>query len=223
MPDLFSQILSALGKFFGALFLRSEIQPTPTPQPLPTPTPPPAPAPAPTPTPTPAPAPAPTPVPAPTKYRLMADSTNAQDIPLSVDMVAGYVDGLYKWSDQDWLRFTGKPLVSISAIPYTMDADVADVENGDYTPAQGAEFLRYNVARGKWKVLYFSLSRFAVIHAAVLAAGVHDDQWGIWIADWDAIDQPWPGAIAKQFANPATSGGHYDLSRVSPFWPGVDG
>lgn len=222
MSDLLSQILSALGKFFGALFLKQEPQPSPAPTPAPTPTPTPSPTPAPTPTPTPTPIPAPTPAPAPTKYRIMADSTNANDIPLTVDMVAGYVDGLYKWSEQDWLRFAGKPLVSISAIPYTYDANVADVENGDYTAAQAAEFLRYNVARNQWKVLYFSLSRFAEIHAAVLAAGVHDDQWGIWVADWDAIAKPWPGAIAKQFANPATSGGHYDLSIVSPFWPGVD-
>lgn len=44
-----------------------------------------------------------------------------------------------------------------------------------------------------------------------------------WIAQYDNRAQMIPGAIAKQYANPAThGGGHYDLSVVANYWPGVD-
>lgn len=153
----------------------------------------------------------------------MADSVTASDIPVGqFDFVAGYVDGAYAWSGADWKLHDQSRHIRIAVSPYTHDADVLDVEQGDATPEQAGNWLRVEVDAGRWKVLYFSAANFAAVHAAALANGVQDDQWGQWVADWDGVAVLPPGPVAKQYANPTLSGGHYDLSVVADYWPGVD-
>lgn len=153
----------------------------------------------------------------------MADSVNPYAIPAGqFPLVAGYVDGLYAWSGAGWKYHDQSLHVRISAIPYNYDADVCDMETFDYTPAQAAQFVRFNVDRGRWVVAYFSTSRFGEVHAAMLARGVQDNQWGIWGADWNNRPFEESGQIATQFADGRMLGTGYDESAVSDYWPGID-
>lgn len=153
----------------------------------------------------------------------MYDSVTCTDIPQGVEMVAFYVDGAYAWSDACLQRFPGARKVGITVTGATLDANVADVENGDLSPAQGAAWLARKKAAGQIGTLYFSLGNWPAVHAAALAAGLSDaGEWLTWVAKWDGVAALSPGWTAKQYANPTLSGHHYDLSIVSDYWPGVD-
>lgn len=154
--------------------------------------------------------------------RVMYDSVTSHDIPAGAQMVAGYVDGAYAWSLLDWELHLGATKVRITVTGATLDAHVADVETGDLTPALGAEWGRRMLAAGKYPVLYFSLGLWPQVKAAIEAAGLQTGQFGAWVALWDGVAQLQPGWLAKQYAHPPGSGGHYDLSVVADYWGGVD-
>jgi|SRR5579859_3365651 len=154
--------------------------------------------------------------------RTMYDSVTAADIPRTARMVAGYVDGIYAWTAQDWAYHGAAVKVRITIGSGTLDADVADVETGDFTPATGAAWLRRKVNRDGFGVLYFSRSLFATVAAAVHAQGIKDNQWAAWIADWTGVAHNLPNTLATQYDHPPHSGGHYDLSLVGDYWQGVD-
>ncbi len=153
----------------------------------------------------------------------MYDSTSSADIPAGVDMVAGYTDGLYAWSAADWVRHRASKTVRICAVTIDMTAQVADIENGALTAAQGAEFLVQKKARGQIGALYFSRSRYGEVAAAAAARGLSSSDWTVWAAEWNGIPHIVPGTYATQYADPAYgSGGHYDVSLVADNWPGID-
>lgn len=158
--------------------------------------------------------------------RQMLDSVTSADIPQLTPLVAGYVDGIYAWTYNDWARHGSAILVRITVTGNTLDAHVADVENGDLTPDQGAAWMVRKIARGDTPCLYFSRSAFGAVHAAALAAGVQDNQWTQWVADWTCV-APTQAIVsgqnyAIQYGNPACTGGHYDISLVADYWPGID-
>ena len=150
----------------------------------------------------------------------MYDSTNPFDIPIGAPMVAGYVDGLYKWSDAGWQRFPEAIWVRIAVFASTNDGQVLDVENGDATPAQAPGWAKMRLAAGQIPTLYFSLSLFGDVNKAMTDAGVKT--WGVWVADWTGSPFLHSGTYATQYDHPPHSGGHYDLSIVADYWPGVD-
>lgn len=154
--------------------------------------------------------------------RQMADSVTSADIPSGFPLVGYYVDGLYAWSDADRRRHQASILVGITVTGATLDAQVADVENGDLTAAEGAAWARRKHDAGQFPWLYFSYSRFGEVAAAVHAAGVPDNAWAAWIALWDGVNQLLPNNSLKQYANPTLSGGHYDLSIAADYLPGID-
>jgi hypothetical protein len=153
----------------------------------------------------------------------MYDSVTAADIPRGALMVAGYVDGAYAWTEADWNLHAKARWVRITVGSGTLDADVADVENGDYTPATAAAWGKRKLARGDAPGYYISESRLPQLYAALSAAGM-DPYKGhvVWVALWDGVYAQWDGATAKQYQHPPGSGGHYDLSWVADYWPGID-
>ena len=156
--------------------------------------------------------------------RLMYDSTDPFAIPADAQMVAGYVDGLYAWPYNGWARFASARQVRIAAVSLDLSAHVLDIESGAMSPAQGAEFVRLKRARGEHPSLYFSESRLGEIQAALVAAGLDPyHSYSAWVALWDGRNEQWDGAVAHQFADPLSSGGHWDLSWVADYWEGVDG
>lgn len=152
-----------------------------------------------------------------TPARTMYDSTSAADIPADAEMVAGYVDGAYLWSASDWARFPNAVHVQISTRANGNVAYVLDVERGDATPAEAPGWIERMQAAGiEQPTIYCAASAVPAIRA--VCAGL---LYWLWVADWTGQPHPVSYAAAVQYANEATSGGHYDLSIVySPPWPG---
>lgn len=152
--------------------------------------------------------------------RTMHDSTTAADIPANAQIVAGYVSGRYRWSDPDWARFPRAIKVRIATQASVNDGHVLDVEPGDATPEQAPGWVRMRRAAGIDPTIYCNLSALPQVQAAFRSAGVPEPHY--WVARYDGVANLPSGCVAKQYIDPPGSGGHYDLSAVADFWPGVD-
>lgn len=150
----------------------------------------------------------------------MYDSVTAADIPLDCDLVAGYIDGTWKWSEEDWGRFPGKPQVRIAVDPNTNDGNCGDVEWSDMTPETAVYWVRRRREAGVDPSLYVAIYNYEAVIAAFEAAG--EPLPYLWIAHYDDVPEIPEGFVAKQYANATYTGGHYDASVVVDFWPGVD-
>jgi hypothetical protein len=154
--------------------------------------------------------------------RYLYDSTNIQDDPASAHLVAYYIDGEYATSAAALrTRFPTAILVPISAVG-TNAGVVGDVEPGCMTINQGVQWVKTRRAMGVDPTIYCNeLNGWSSVRAAFRAAGVAEPHY--WVADYDGIAVLPAGAVAKQYANPTLTHGHFDLSVVADYWPGVDG
>ncbi len=150
----------------------------------------------------------------------MHDSITAADIPRDAHIVAGYVSGRYKWSPADWARFPNATKVRIATSAAVDDGHVLDVEPGDATPGEAPGWVQMRRRAGVDPTVYCNLGALPAVRAAFAAAGVAQPHY--WVARYDNVPAVPAGAVAKQYCDPATSGGHYDLSCVADYWPGVD-
>lgn len=153
--------------------------------------------------------------------RVMFDSTNINDIPTTASMVAYYIDGIYATTSAIVrARFPHAVLVPISAVG-TDNGLVGDVEPGCMTVPQGVTWVQMRRLANADPTIYCNeMNAWAGIRQAFHNAGVVEPHY--WVADYDNIAVLPAGAIAKQYANPTLTGGHYDKSIVADFWPGVD-
>lgn len=152
--------------------------------------------------------------------RRMYDSTDVADIPRTAKMVAGYVDGRYRTVDQLRARFPKAQVVTIT-VTGEQDAHVCDTEPGNVGLAGAARWAKRQVDAGKRPTLYCMASQWPQLRAEVKRLGIaHAVSY--WIAQYDGKAQVPRGAVAKQYADPRLSGGHYDVSVVDDYWPGVD-
>lgn len=154
--------------------------------------------------------------------RTMYDSTTAADLPADGDLYLAYVDGRYANVDAVSKRFPHKKIVRCTVLG-SLNADVADVEQGDMKPESGAFWAKAKLARGEHPTLYFIQSQEPAILAALKAAGVDPAKVNLFAANYDGKAVVPAGYVAKQYADPAKHGkGHFDVSAVAPYWPGVD-
>lgn len=150
--------------------------------------------------------------------RTMYDGVDASRLPVSAQLVAGYVDGLYKWSDADWARFPSSVKVRVAVFSNTNDGHALDVEPGNATPAQSVDWVLMRRGSGFDPTVYMNLSTWPTVRAAFQARGVAEPHY--WVASYDDVAAIPSGAIAKQYYNNDAAG--YDLSVVADLWPGVD-
>jgi len=155
----------------------------------------------------------------------MYDSVTAADIPSNAQMVAGYVNGTYQWSQGGWDRFPHAVKVRIATRGNVDDGHVLDVETGAAAPVDAPGWLKMRARAGVQGTIYCSQSALNTVRARILQAGVPDPPY--WIARYDNVSvlptvSPGRLAVAKQYINPPGSGGHFDLSIVADYWPGVD-
>ncbi len=146
----------------------------------------------------------------------MYDAVTAWHIPPDARMVAGYVDGRYRWSDADWALFPEAVKVRIAVFADTDDGQVLDVERFDATPAQAVAWVQRRLDRGWLPTIYCSASSWPSVRAAFFLQGVHEPSY--WIAAHPGEPGIPPGAVAHQYADT----GLVDLSLVVDYWPGVD-
>lgn len=152
--------------------------------------------------------------------RTMYDSVAPAAIPTNAELVAGYLDGPYAWTPADWALFPFSIHVPIVVDPAHDEGLVLDVETGDARPDQAPSWTAGRRRAGVAPSVYCSLDTWPAVQAAFAAANVQPSYY--WIGHWDGTTLIPAGAMAKQFADPATSGGHFDLSAVVDHWPGVD-
>ncbi len=147
----------------------------------------------------------------------MHDSDNAASIPANAQIVAYYpsipnsVPRSFK-PGVTYITITGNAAVNA--------CDVLDVETGLATPQQAPGWVQMRRAAGAIPTVYCSASPWPQVRAEFARQGVPEPNW--WIAAYDGQATVPPGAVAHQYIDPPGSGGHYDLSAVLDYWPGVD-
>jgi hypothetical protein len=119
--------------------------------------------------------------------RIMYDSIYPQDIPRTAQLVAGYVDGEYAWTADDWALFPDAAHVRISLTGYDYpQASVLDVELLAATPAAARQFVvdRDGFRPGSATVYVQFSSLQQVVRAC---RGL---PWNLWLAYWTADCSP---------------------------------
>ena len=148
--------------------------------------------------------------------RHMYDSINAAAIPAGAEVVAGYIDGLYKWKDEDWARFPNAVKVKIAISHNTNDGHVLDVDPGNATPGGAFEWGKMRRAAGIEPTVYCNLSTWPAVEQAFLDAGILEPLY--WIAQWKNSEALPLHTIAHQYTNNKD----FDVSVIADYWPGVD-
>lgn len=170
----------------------------------------------------------------------MADSTETNDIVLSCDLpktdqhvtveyVAGYVNGEWKSATTNQAKFGSNKnvrLVTIDVSGNAPSADVLDVENGDASPETAAWWIKHRIAAGFNKeypgVIYCDRANLTPVFNAMASMGYEVGRdFRTWIATLDGTTEvaDMTGVTAVQAypaagePGPATSG-HFDLSVV---------
>lgn len=142
----------------------------------------------------------------------------------SPELVAGYINGLYKWSAAEWDLFPHSTHVQISITASEDAGDVLDVEKGDASPQEAAGWIERRKQSGLWRpTIYCARS---VIPAVRQATGryVLGTDYDIWVADWTGkphgVTAPGPGVPAVCAAVQYASTAKYDVSIVNDDgWP----
>lgn len=158
--------------------------------------------------------------------RIMYDSVSPRAIPRDAKMVAGYIDGRYAWSAADWGLFPSAVHVPITALGRD-DGIVLNLEPNGYWPSDlGVGWVRARRAKGVDPTIYLNYrNHLHLVRAAFDRA--REPHPHFWVAEYNGVANIPPGTVAKQFAAPegtgaAKSPGHYDISVVVDFWPGID-
>lgn len=146
----------------------------------------------------------------------MYDSVTWQAIPADAELVAGYLDGLYRWPNEAWQRFPNAVKVYIVINPRNDSGLVLDCEWGDATPADCPGWIRMRQASGlAIPTIYCSASVVPDVQAA--CTGLTFD---LWVAHYTGVEHLEPGSAATQWADPdAGSGGDWDISLCQSWWP----
>lgn len=149
--------------------------------------------------------------------RIMLDSVTAKNIPTDTVLVAGYVDGKFKWTTADWARFPKAVKVRIAVFAPTNDGHVLDVERGNAAPAEATGWVLRRRRAGVDPTVYCSLSVWPTVRKAFVNAKVAEPHY--WIAAYPGNGpRLYKGSVAHQYA----SNSKVDTSVVADYWPGVD-
>lgn len=154
--------------------------------------------------------------------RTMYDSVTPRNILKAnpnPQMVGGYLNGRYAWSQADWALFPNAVHVRISVRDSLLDGHVLDVETGDATPQEAPGWLTARRKAGADPAIYCNRSTWPQVQAACQAAGVPEPHYFIATASGQA--QIPTGAVAAQYLLDVAPG--IDVSAVADYWPGVDG
>lgn len=137
------------------------------------------------------------------------DSVNWASIPVTAPIVAGYIDGRYKWPAAAWARFPSAIKLKITVFG-DKSADIGDCENGDMTVNQEAQWAHAVAFQNRIPVAYSDKSDAPLIKA--LCTSIPLAQW---IADPTGVSHIVPGSVATQWGWFPT----FDQSTTIAGWP----
>ena len=149
-----------------------------------------------------------------TNWVTVYDSVNVAAIPADAKVILGYVDG----SDPEIAgnyaavvkRFPHAHVVSVTTTGRN-PAMMCDCEKYDLSPAMVRTWANNGLYCGPLPLVYASVSRYSRVRSAMTPL-----QWTWWAADWTGTPHLVDRSSATQYADPATSGGDYDLSVMMP-------
>jgi hypothetical protein len=120
---------------------------------------------------------------------------------LHPQMVAGYLDGSWAWSAEDWGYFPSSTVkVQIVVTASANEGDVLDVENGDATPAQTEGWIRMRKAAGYYRpTIYCNLSTVPAVRSGT-GPYVLGTDYDLWVADYDdSTASVYSNSVATQY------------------------
>jgi hypothetical protein len=139
---------------------------------------------------------------------------------VKASMGAGYGDGsVSAWTSAEWVALTAVAQPVTITVTGEAGRNVADVETGDLTPAQGCIWAGLEHKAGRRPVVYCNRSN----KGAVLALWPVGVPIGLWVATLDGTFMDLdgrtdlrrePGVVAVQYLGSAQSGGPFDVSLV---------
>ena len=136
----------------------------------------------------------------------MYDSVNGLVIPTTAEVVMGYIDGDYKWTDAMWQQHDAAEKVTVTVFG-DIRANVADVEHGNMTPDDAAVWIHdKQAAEHKGATVYCNLSTRPAVEEAC-----HGLAYYLALADPTGVAHDLPGTVFVQWH----FGQHYDVSQVS--------
>jgi hypothetical protein len=136
----------------------------------------------------------------------MYDAVTPDNIPDSAEVVAGYIDGDYAWSKDDWNRWPDAQKVLIT-VTGSLIGNVADVENGDFTPEQASKWIEDKQREGRHGcTIYCSRANLETVREACRGHAYY-----VWVADWTDEPHTIGGTCATQYS---CVDNLYDLTRV---------
>jgi hypothetical protein len=131
--------------------------------------------------------------------------------------VAGYLNGTYAWSQDDWALFPHADHVTITVTASADIGDVLDVETGDATPPQAEAWIAMRKAAGLFRpTIYCNLSTVPAVRQGT-GKFILGQDYDLWVAVYDnSTASPYAGSVAKQYESTTD----YDLNEVyDENWP----
>lgn len=159
--------------------------------------------------------------------RTAYDSTNAADLPRGGDLYLAYTDGAFANVAAVRRRFPRKPVVGITVTGADLDAHIVDTEPGNVGVDGAARWCARKLAHGQHPTVYTYAANVAKVKAALKSEGVAPSKVSFFVASYDGKREIPAGCVGKQYLSPdgpphARPNGHYDVSVVADYWPGVD-
>jgi hypothetical protein len=159
----------------------------------------------------------------------MYDAANPSKIP-DGSFVAGYVNGAYAWTAEEWARFGQHLGIDVTGTAPLM-SNVLDVEPGNLGTAESGDdqvwtkllaaavaWARVRVAHHLSVTLYVEGSRFSTLAAGMQEAGIAARYW---VADWGMTQDDAETKVGGPIAAVQFQGGTdapYDLSVAADDW-----
>lgn len=140
-------------------------------------------------------------------------------------LVAGYVNGAYAWSSEEWNLFPHSAHVTITVTASANAGDVLDVERGDASPDEAYGWIRMRKAAGLFRpTIYCARGNLPAVRAGS-GSYVLGQDYDVWVADWtgsahEVSSSVKGGVAARCAAVQYRSTGSYDASAVyDDGWP----